>query len=1016
MPWEKLPADFAPPEAAPAAPAAPKWEKLPPSFTLPGQPAPGLGAGVEPTPPPYPENWRGAAEVAHQGLSGFYDKFLPILQAPGRAFNAAASFFGADPGPVDRMQESQRQTFVGDQPPENSWERMARRGGEVAGQSVPFMVAGPMAAGEVAPLIAANELTAAARGVLPPLADRIAKPIVQGMTQFAPVSDLVGAVGSGAAEQGAAERGLPTLPAALMGGAGAQLYANLFSPAHWAGVGAKAVGKEIGKRLPEGAIPGVTPGLGPYDTAMEAFQNGATDVMPKPGFVQRLQLDAREGRRSAASNAVEGQIATALKNPEAAAEAERAIELQKQYPGFRPNIAEATGDAGLLAQSRARDARMTGAEISERRANRDASFKAVTDKADSVPGGVSGRMEQPAKDPNAVGPRPEYQGTPDELAKERAGQITAEQTKAAQAPGDAARATGQAETAALPDARPADVGARVRRGYDTAEQASEAEFGRKLNAVDPDKTWRGTSGPLHDDLQNELANLGTDLTDAAMPPSLRRLLGNTESTVTPGVRTPVTDPKTGNIIRYEQTPKSVDEQSHDIDSLIAARSEANQYRRRYAAAAAQGSVDGQRNADAMTAAITAIDRQITKASQAVPGAEGRLAEANRFYREEHAPNFSRGLGDKATASRADRSPVLSDEAIAGDVLPKDNMEGGLGARAQVAQTRRVLPEGSDGGNAIHDYALTQLRGMADENGMIPPAALNKFMSEHRELLDARPELAKALKSKDQTALYKAIDDSDAAVKAVGESKLKKLLGDGEPGEAMDKALRDPATMRSFLEQSKNDPVLTQALKRSAWDRVMAAAGKASKGDTLPNPNDLSKFLDDEGLNRSLNLLTGGDTKHTQALRDIVDASRMLTRSNPKGSAETVESGASEGVRALTGQGAPAFFSKLWATFGSKRAGRAALAIDTGVRVANKLASDKANQAWDAVLDNPDVAAIVARAAKRGTMTEQEGNAITRLLRGGRDAAEKAIRPSPYIFQAPETARKGDSFPGSEGGR
>lgn len=965
--------------------------------------------GGDPTAPkpaaPRPEAPFSAANTFNNLTGGFNQNISKILASPLKAAEAAANLTrmalpprqeaGIPPqyrtgNELLNVVEQGRQAAVApfDKfPATNSWERAARAGGNATADAAPLIFGIPIAGALGAGRALAQPVEALAAEGLPGLWAGIKSMLSGGLNYAAanPASsvamDTIGNIGSGGAAQVAREKGASPggeMAAALAGGA---------VPTAWASYGPTAMAKKLADRVVPALIRSIPQDAGTAGRVAErkaanlAWANAEPGTpaysQPKPaepGLKERVQDYAADAQRRNAESTVGARIRAETGTADAQANMQRSDELMAEIPGLQPTLAERSGSQSLLNAQQKFEGEMTGAELAARRSQQAGNQAAVAKYGDSRVPQVEGQRA-----PGAVGPQePNADSALAGRAETRAAETDIPIAREAAGLEDRLR-TDTRQTYQQPDANArlgetaattARTGPAIRQGYDTAQQAAEGEVGRLRQAIDPEGTYRRDATTLNDGMTNALQGLGTDLTDPAIPPTVRRLLGRTETPPPPPAAAGETP-----LQRAQRVGQPApDAPTYDVDSLLTAREEVGKSLRDLGQNTDLASTKSRRSLIAVRDQIDAEIARIGNAEDGVPGIRDRLNQYLDYYRTQYAPNFRQDVGGEITApNRPSGSPAIKDEDIPPRVLGANNV-------TESAQNARVNPAGTPGYNATVSAALDEIRGQngAIENGMIRPEAVTGWLNSKRAMLEANPALRDAIRRRDPTAITEQIRSLNAQRVAEQDRSLAKLLG-GDTKSAIDKAVANPEAMVELSQRVGTDRESRAALKRSVWDRLLA------KGDA-----ELDKFISGPDGKRIMNLVYQGDPQHLRDVRTILDARELLGRSKPAmGTAEKVQT-PDTFARDKLGQSVPSLINAANSALVTERASKVWTAATILTRFGNSFTQRQADEALKAALFDPQMAERVASVVKDMRFTPMQQKWI-----------------SSYLLMSPNTASKDD---------
>lgn len=954
--------------------------------------------------PPRPEAPFSAAGTFNNLTGGFNDSLSKVLASPLKAIEAGANLTrmalpprvegGLPPQyrtgnePINVV-EPARQAAVApfDKfPATNAWERAARSGGNAAADAAPLVfgmpVAGALGAGEA---LAPTVSQLAQEGI--PGIGRGLQSLLAGGLKYAgsnPISsvamDTAVSIGSGGAAQVAREKG------ATPGEEMAATLAGGMVPTAWASYGPSAMAKKLADRIVPALIRNTPQDAGTAGRVAErkaaqlAWANAEPGTPeyslpqpPKPGMVEKMQDAAADAQRRNAEKKVGAMIQAETGTADARANMQKADEAAAAT-GINPTLAERSGSQSLLNAQQKFESQMTGDELAARRAQQAGNQAAVERYADNAVPKVEG--ERPV---GAVGPQePSADSALTGRARTRAAEEDIPVAQEAAARENRLR-TDTAQTYPATDAgarlgetaaTTATTGPAIRQGYDTAQQAAEGEVGRLRQAIDPQGTYRRPADTLHNGIETALRNEGTDLTDPAVPPTVRRLLGRTDTP--PGAPVPPNKTPMQRAQRMAQPPPEAPD--YDVNSLLTAREEVGKSLRDLGQNTDLASTKSRRALIAVRDQIDAEVARIGNAADGVPGIRDRLNQYLTYYREQYAPNFRQDVGGEITApNRPSGSPAIKNEDIPPRILGGNNV-------TEAAQNARVNPPGGIGHAATVSAALDEIRAApgAIKDGMIQPEAVTGWLNNKRAMLEANPALRDAIRRRDPTAITEEIRNLNAQRQATQDASLQKLLG-GDTKAALDKAVNNPEAMRELRNRVGGDAESMAALKRATWERLL------NKGEA-----GVSEFINSPEGKRVFNIVYQDDPKHLRDIKTILDAKEVLGRSKPAMGTVEKPSTPDSFAREKLGQSVPSLINAANSALVTERASKVWTAASVLTRLGNNFTERQAQDALKAALFDPKLAEQLATAVKSQRFTPMQQKAV-----------------SAYVLMAPRTASQED---------
>jgi len=236
------------------------------------------------------------------------------------------------------------------------------------------------------------------------------------------------------------------------------------------------------------------------------------------------------------------------------------------------------------------------------------------------------------------------------------------------------------------------------------------------------------------------------------------------------------------------------------------------------------------------------------------------------YKNEYIDRFASGAAKDVSSVGGDMRYRTDNEDVAG----KFWKPGDVTAAKDFHRTFAGDPQAED---ALHSYALDDLRQNAVKDGVLDPKALNKWMTANKDNLAQFPTFQQ--KVSDMHQLARSLADRQATLaareEAVGNSQLAKTMNDNKT--TVDTLLSDPSALKRVTGVMK--PEEKQALAREMWTRATQG------GDS--DPAAMKEFLN--ANNDALNSVLSKD--HIKALNDIQKAWEMNANvPAPTGKGET----------------------------------------------------------------------------------------------------------------------------------
>lgn len=168
------------------------------------------------------------------------------------------------------------------------------------------------------------------------------------------------------------------------------------------------------------------------------------------------------------------------------------------------------------------------------------------------------------------------------------------------------------------------------------------------------------------------------------------------------------------------------------------------------------------------------------------------------------------------------------------------------------------------------YDWLRAKKVFDNDGLVDPRKIKKVLSENQNILNALPQDIR-------TTLLDEVVSSEQVIKRLGEIDQrmvqakdieldgivqKAVKQDADPAQVLEKAVKDPAQMRTLVNAFKGDPEKLASLRRSVFE---VATGGTAQGGALQG------FLD--GNRKSLSILF--DKQHLTDLEHLADLQRRV---------------------------------------------------------------------------------------------------------------------------------------------
>jgi hypothetical protein len=762
--------------------------------------------------------------------------------------------------------------------------------------------------------------------------------------------DITSGAASGAAIQAVSESDSPWL-APFAGVVGGAIPNN--TPYSVASRGVKRVFDKpvefIKNKAAETLLPD-TPAAAKYRSDTKQWRNREGDYadpnVPEPeqpkGIFEGLRADAFKRRAENAQATVQkSSDAVLANNPENIAAANA---LREKIPGYRPTLAESSGDQNLLNLQKEIEANMSGDELRTRLAQRDEQANTINAFAEKSAPEVQ---------------LPESVTDPESFLQSSVSRRVAEALAPINSDIDATNTSIREATNALPSVNTLDAGENLRGMRDAKQAEMNATVKAQRAAIDPDKTFRQDGERLSGDLSRTLASLGTDLSDPVIPNSVRQI-------------TRKLAPDESTILGPDGAPL-VSNPSFDVDSILKAREDVGKNLRDLSQSTDLASAKAK---STLVAARDALDREISLISDSgVEGVSDRLKAANKFYREEYVPRFGQDMGQDLGRTRNNGAEVIKGEDIATRMFGPNNV-------TEARQFNLIHGEDPAARQAMTDLALDDIRRSGVKDGMLDKNAVSSWITKHSRILDEMPWLKESIAGKDPQALYSKLGELEARRQSVADSEINRMLGDGaDPSNTIDLALKDRVRMQTLKKGVADDPNLDGALKRAVWNR---AIGSGATDEPLLSSGKMAAFMKDN--EPSLRVALGD--KHYADLETVVKAAEITGRSaRPTGKSAELKTDV-DVLGSVFGTSLASATSQARSVM-EGRVGPVPVAVNVATRAANSLSRSQTREAWKAAFYDPNVAELLASSAKSGKMTPMQSERIKAYL-----LALPAVSPEP----------------------
>lgn len=305
-----------------------------------------------------------------------------------------------------------------------------------------------------------------------------------------------------------------------------------------------------------------------------------------------------------------------------------------------------------------------------------------------------------------------------------------------------------------------------------------------------------------------------------------------------------------------------------------------------------------------------------------------------------------------------------------------------------------------GGTPQGDELLTKAtmdwlasKNVLDKDGIIDPRKLNSVLAANKNIVEALPQsLQTALRDELTTgqAFAARMGQLERRKEAVIDAELDKLLTQisregAEPGPILERALRNPADMKSLVNAVQNKPELLEALRRGVYQMAGEQFGEKSIANFLENANkrSLSFLFSPEQLTNLRKL--GELEKRIRVSEGITDTPKPF---------ETTD----EALQRISGVSVRNISTLYRGMTGA--GGYKASPMDAGIYLGMRLIGRQEYGIMDRVMQraitDPDFAKALVDNAQQQTMQKQMAKLQKKLTRDGVYIPE-------VIFKAPQRA-------------
>ena len=364
----------------------------------------------------------------------------------------------------------------------------------------------------------------------------------------------------------------------------------------------------------------------------------------------------------------------------------------------------------------------------------------------------------------------------------------------------------------------------------------------------------------------------------------------------------------------------------------------------------------------LSAERAVVDKSIEGVNQ--PG----MKEYRDYYRDEHVPKYQEGPGRDVI--RYDRFGIDKNKVLDEKVLSQFGGPNNISAAKQFTATHGGNPEAVQ---LMADHQLGRLKASSlDANGEVKAGAVNNFLKNNRELLDALPPAVReAVAAKNPTALYERLGQLEQRQRRVADSTAAGLVGqNGEKTIAA--ALADHTKMRALKASARGDPQVEAALRRAVWEHVLAKGG----GEGPLNAAALQKMLQPEAAGGNRRALAEiFDAQHLNRIDNATKATAIENRlDRPTGTYEKPKTIFSKFEEA-TGTSVPT----LGATTSALARGRSSPIYEVPRLIANAwrgISQKQIEATWKEALSNPKVMEQLQMVGKGGIANPRQLGRMT----------------------------------------
>ena len=397
-------------------------------------------------------------------------------------------------------------------------------------------------------------------------------------------------------------------------------------------------------------------------------------------------------------------------------------------------------------------------------------------------------------------------------------------------------------------------------------------------------------------------------------------------------------------IAQPDTPIQIGDTATTVNQALDRRAAINQELRDYSSASSRN-VEDVRRMRALQDERNTLDAAINQVN--LPG----MNEYRSYYRDVYAPKFlegaSRNVG-RYNQFGYDKNLVKS-ENVPGQFFGPNNI-------SEARQFTELYGNNPQARQAMTDYALDDLRHSVVDptTGLIRQGAVPRWLQKNERLLNELPWVRDAVASRNPDQIYARLGELENRQKQIASTKLSKMLDrvqapGNQPGTAIELALNDPQAMHQLRNSVRGDAYAEQALKKSVWDKILAQAP-----DVLANPEKFLATIDKYRASLRIAL----DPSHLADLETVAKAATIHTRApRPVGTAETPQS-ALGALGSVSGVTVPSAAGSILSIIRGRTSPYTEIPMQA-LKVLNKNAELTTLHAWQAALDDPKAARMLA---------------------------------------------------------